>query len=85
MTWDEVRARISDGEDYRTEFKRWQAFPKKVADAACALANADGGLIVLGVDDSGGIVGVDEDPESAQERLTTFLHDTLRTSPSPID
>lgn len=76
-TWDEVRSRISGGEDSQTEFKRWPAFPKKVAEAACAMANADGGLIVLGIDDSGEIVGVDEDPEDVQERLTAFLHSAL--------
>ncbi len=76
-TWDDVRARIDSGEDYHTEFKRWQAFPKRIADAACALANSDGGLIILGVDDSGEILGVEDDPESVQERMTSFLHSAL--------
>lgn len=77
MAWDEVRARIEKGEDFRTELKRWEAFPKKVADAVCALANADGGLIVLGVADDGELLGVDEDPEVVQERLTGFLQSSL--------
>lgn len=77
MAWDEVRTRIAGGEDFHTEFKRWQAFPKKVAEAVCALANADGGLIVLGVADSGEILGVGEDPESVQERLTGLLQSAL--------
>ncbi len=77
MPWDEIRKRIGRGEDDETEFKEWRAFPKKVAEAACALANSDGGLIILGIADSGEILGVDEDPESVQERLTSFLHSAL--------
>lgn len=73
LTWDAVLERVERGEDLRTEFKRWEAFPKKVAEAICALANSDGGLLLLGVDDNGRLLGVDEDPEEVQERLTSFL------------
>ena len=77
MAWDEILTRIDNGEDFHTELKRWEAFPKKVAEAVCALANADGGLIVLGIADSGEILGVEEDPETVQERLTGFLQSGL--------
>ncbi len=77
MNWPQVLDRIERGEDEHTEFKRWQGFPRKVAEATCAFANSDGGLIILGVDDSGQIAGVDEDPEAAQERLTSLLHTGL--------
>jgi len=61
LTWTEILERIERGEDEYTEFKRWQGFPKKVSEAICAFANSDGGLLVLGVDDSGKILGVDGD------------------------
>lgn len=77
MTWPQVLARLEAGEDGHTELKRWQGFPKKVAEAICAFANSDGGLLVLGVDDSGEILGVEEDPEAVQEKLTTLLHSGL--------
>lgn len=77
LTWSEVRARIRDGEDEHTELKLWEGFPKKVAAAICALANTDGGLIVLGVDDDGAIVGVADDPDEVQERLTSLLQTGL--------
>lgn len=77
MTWSRVRERIEGGEDEHTEFKRWQAFLGKVAEAACAFANSDGGLLVLGVDDSGEILGVEEDSEEVQERLSNLLHTGL--------
>ena len=77
MTWSEVLERIERGEDEHTEFKRWQGFPRKVAEAICALANSDGGLLILGVEDSGEIVGVAADADDVQERLTSLLHTAL--------
>lgn len=76
-TWAEVRARIAGGEDEHTELKLWQGFPGKVADAICAMANSDGGLIVLGVDDERRLVGVDKDPDLVQEKLTSLLQSGL--------
>ncbi len=77
MIWPQVLERIERGEDEHTEFKRWQGFPRKVAEAMCALANSDGGLLVLGVDDSGQLVGIDADADEVQERLTSLLHTAL--------
>ncbi len=77
MDWTEVQERILQGEDEKTEFKLWPAFPKKVAEAVCALANSAGGLLVLGVDDAGEIRGVEEDSEIVQERLTSLLQSGL--------
>jgi ATP-dependent DNA helicase RecG len=77
LAWPEIRQRILGGEDEHTEFKLWEGFPKKVAAAVCALANSDGGLIVLGAADDGSIVGVAEDPDEVQERLTSMLQTGL--------
>jgi ATP-dependent DNA helicase RecG len=77
MEWPEVRERIAQGEDEQTEFKLWPAFPKKVAEAICAFANSEGGLLVIGVDDAGEIRGVDEDPDAVQEKLTSLLQSGL--------
>ena len=45
-----------------------------VGRTLCAFASGEGGLVVIGVDDSGTIVGTKEDPDTVQERLTGFLH-----------
>ena len=74
MEWRDIARRIEAGEDGKTEFKRDLVELSGIGRAICAFANADGGLIILGVDDGGAIVGVREDPDSAQERLTGFLH-----------
>ena len=73
MQWSEVEQQIKAGDSDRLELKRWEAIPGKVADAICAMANTEGGLIVLGVADDGTLVGVPEDPDRAQERLTSLL------------
>ena len=73
MEWLEVLRRIEEGEDRRTEFKRGLGDLSAIGRALCAFGNGEGGLIVLGVDDTGAIVGVRENAEQAQERLTGFL------------
>ncbi len=73
MDWEQVLARIGDGESETTEFKRSLANSKAVARTLCAFANGAGGLLVLGVDDSGTITGVRENPKGVQERLAGIL------------
>jgi len=77
MEWLEVLQRIAAGEDEKTEFKRGLGDGKAVRRSLAALANSDGGLLILGVDDRGNVVGVAEDPEKVSERLTDFLHSGL--------
>ena len=72
MDWADIRRRIASGEDQRTEFKRSFALVQ-VGRAICGLANTDGGVVLLGVDDAGAVVGVAEDADDVQERLTSFL------------
>ena len=72
MEWLAVLQRIERGEDQTTEFKSGLDF-SAIGRAVCAFANGEGGLLVLGVDDSGVIVGVKEDAQLVRERLTGFL------------
>ncbi len=73
MQWDEVRQRIGAGESRTVEFKL--GFDtRKVGPAACAFANSDGGIVVMGVSDAGGIVGVPKDPHEVHEELTNLLN-----------
>ena len=72
MEWLEVFRRIAAGEGPETEFK--SGFVKDaVGRAICAFANSEGGVVILGVDDSGAVTGVKNDPEDLHERLTTLL------------
>lgn len=60
MKLAELQERLSRGEDLRTELKLWPIHPDKLAAALVAFANADGGDLILGVDDDGRVVGVDD-------------------------
>ncbi len=73
MEWTEILNRIADGEDQHTEFKPHFRDRTAVGKAICAFANTEGGLVVLGISDNQEIVGVAEDSEQVQERLTSFL------------
>lgn len=47
---------IALGEGFTTEFKR--SMPSDLGREICAFANATGGVILIGVDDAGAVVGV---------------------------
>ncbi len=74
MEWLDILRRIEGGENRYTEFKRGLGDLSAVGKAMCAFANTEGGVIVLGVADAREIVGVKEDAEKVEERLTAFLH-----------
>ena len=73
MDWLDILTNIESGESRKTEFKRGLGDLTTVGKAICAFANTEGGVIILGVDNSQEIVGVKENAEKVQERLTTFL------------
>lgn len=73
MEWTDILNRIAAGEGEYTEFKPNFKDKSKVGKAICAFANTNGGLVLLGVSDTQQIIGVDENSEQLQERLTSFL------------
>ena len=72
MTWLDILQRIDRGENENTEFKRGPGDLKPTGRAVAAFANTDGGVILMGVDDSSSILGVREDADSVSERLTNY-------------
>lgn len=54
---------IKNGEDEHLDFKQNISSASKIARTMVAFANTDGGRIVIGVDDSGEVVGVDAEQE----------------------
>ena len=73
MDWREVRGLVEVGESATVEFKRGVADLSAVGKALCAFANTLGGTLILGVSNDRRIIGVEQDPESVRERLTSFL------------
>ena len=58
MTKSELLELIANGENSGVEFKRDDLRPEKLAKEVVALANFQGGRILLGVDDDGTIAGI---------------------------
>jgi len=67
---------IKAGENERVEFKRTAT--SSIAREICAMANADGGYVLIGVDDSGEIVGCDE------KRVREILASSLQSITPPL-
>lgn len=76
MEWPQIQTRIASGEDEQTELKSSTDL-RAIGRTLSAFANTGGGILVLGVADDGTIVGVVEDAEKLQERLTSFLQTGL--------
>ncbi len=77
MLWPEIAERIAAGDNESTQLDTWDAFPRRAADTLCALANTDGGVLILGVAGDGTFAGVAEDPDQAQQELTELLREGL--------
>lgn len=55
----DIIKRISNGEDSYTQFKVDVSNSEKLAQELVAFSNARGGVLIIGVDDDGNIIGVD--------------------------
>jgi len=73
VEWPQIIERIKRGEGRQIEFKRGLGDLSAIGRAICAFANGEGGVLILGVENSGEVIGVTEDTERVQERLTSFL------------
>lgn len=67
MTFDELQALIVQGESDTLEFKKSTAQLPRVAEALCGFLNHQGGVVVIGVTDSGQIVGQHVNDGTRQE------------------
>ena len=68
---------IALGEGFTTEFK--QSLPSDLGREICAFANATGGEILIGVDDSGTVVGVGN-----HNRLRSQVQSVARSADPPV-
>lgn len=82
MDWNEAERRIVAGQDNRTEFLPSFTDLSTVGRTICAFANSEGGVLVLGANSSGEIVGLDDDPVEVGDWLDDLL-DTGFTAPVP--
>jgi ATP-dependent DNA helicase RecG len=71
MTKAELFELIANGENSGVEFKRDDVRPEQLAKEVVALANFQGGVILLGVEDDGSISGIQ------REKLEQWVMDTV--------
>jgi len=69
---------LREGEGYRTEFK--EGLSKDIDREMVAFANSSGGKILLGVDDSGNVVGI-----SKSNDIISKIHTIARNCDPPVD
>lgn len=83
MTHDDVKRLAALGEGRHLEFKNRVPRPERIAREVIALANTDGGKVLVGVDDDGSVLGV-KDAEEEFYALRTALADRI-TPPVDLD
>lgn len=70
---------IRNNENSGVEFKRDDVHSDALAKELCALANLEGGHVLLGVEDDGSITGLTRDPHKAEEWVMNICRgDALR-------
>lgn len=83
MTHDDVKRLAAMGEGRHLEFKNRVPRPERIAREVIALANTDGGKVLVGVDDDGTVLGV-KDSEEEFWALRTGLDGRI-TPPLELD
>ena len=79
----ELHELIAGGEDSVTEFKRDISQRSDFAGEMIALANIDGGLILVGVNDTGAVIGVN-DPGQTEESVLNIARQNCVPSLAPV-
>lgn len=80
---EDINSLISRGEGISMEFKeKLPDPPKKLAHEMAAFANGQGGMILIGVQDNGVIVGLD-DPDRVMRDVANLARDVVRPAIRP--
>jgi len=82
MNIEFIKQMLEKGEGLNCEFKEARtSLPNNLFETICAFLNTDGGYILLGVDDNGGVVGI---KQSVVQQMKTNLVN-LSNNPQKID
>lgn len=80
MTLQDVQQIAKQGEGLKVEFKKKAAFPEKIVKEVIALANTDGGHLLIGVDDDGTVSGqrfIEEDVFVMEKAINELIRPKL--------
>ncbi|MGE6666703.1 RNA-binding domain-containing protein [Paenibacillus xylanexedens] len=79
---DSLEALIAMGERTDYDFKEFLPENKKIAQEICAFANMNGGMLILGITDSGDIKGIDNKYlDEIQQRVINVIRDNCNPPP----
>jgi predicted HTH transcriptional regulator len=80
MTLQDIHKIAQQGEGLKVEFKKKAAFPEKIVREIIALANTEGGYLLIGVDDDGTVSGqkfIEEEVFVMQKAIALHLQPKL--------
>lgn len=77
MLLTELQEIILNGESSGVEFKRSDLEPRKLAKEIVALANLEGGHILLGIDDDGHVIGLSRSVAETEEWVMNICRDSV--------
>jgi predicted HTH transcriptional regulator len=80
MTLQEIHKLAKEGEGLRLEFKKKAMFPEKIVREVIALANTEGGFLLVGVDDDGAVSGqrfIEEEVFVIKKAIADMIQPTL--------
>jgi predicted HTH transcriptional regulator len=80
MTLQDIHKIAQQGEGLKVEFKKKAAFPEKIVREIIALANTEGGYLLIGVDDDGTVSGqkfIEEEVFVMQKAIAQHLQPKL--------
>jgi predicted HTH transcriptional regulator len=79
---DQIKELLQQGENLNVEFKKAEnCLPDNLFETVCAFLNTDGGYILLGVHDSGEVLGVN--PNSIEQMSSNLAN--LSNNPQKLD
>ena len=77
LTLNEIAELLKGGESERLEFKGKLPDGDDIAATLAAFTNGEGGVLLVGIDDTGRPVGVDA-PDATAQRLANLARDACR-------
>lgn len=84
MTVEQLKSLLESGEGFTIEYKSCtDSLSNSVFETVCSFSNRYGGHILLGVDDSGGVIGVNRSAAPAMKKnFVNVLNNPQKISPS---
>jgi len=81
METEKIKELLRHPESSDLEFKESLHSQQDISEVICAFANTEGGIIIIGADKKGNVVGLKKDPDEIQQKLSAC---SQSVSPAPL-